>query len=229
MPGRLRTARAQKGRAPLPRTPGTHPPPGRTPGPGRSHVPDRPGIHPDHRPGRSPGARRRARVEGCRTQPSDRRGDPQPPGLSTPSGAEGPTRKKVPETDAIFGHIRAARSRAAAESDTLRTSIDTKAKVKIGDSCRGGRARGATAVKAVDHDTAPEAVLVPFGVLEIHRGAVPIHQPLFFLGRSKQTSDFIADGLESWWGERKPHHPGVGRIHIELDNGRKSPVAGRSS
>jgi len=65
----------------------------------------------------------------------------------------------------------------------------------------------------------PETVLVPFGVLEIHRGTVPIHQPLFFFGHSKQTSDFIADGLERWWGERKSSHPGVKRIHIELDNG----------
>jgi transposase len=66
---------------------------------------------------------------------------------------------------------------------------------------------------------APDAVLVPFGVLEIHRGAVAIHQPLFFFGHSKQTSDFIADCLERWWAERKASHPGVTRIHIELDNG----------
>jgi hypothetical protein len=101
----------------------------------------------------------------------------------------------------------------------LRISIDTKAKVKIGDFSRGGRARGATPVKAVDHDMSPEVVLVPFGVLEVHRGAVPVHQPLFFFGHSKQTSDFIADGLERWWAERKSSHPGVKRIHIELDNG----------
>ena len=74
-------------------------------------------------------------------------------------------------------------------------------------------------MSAVDHDMSPKAVLVPFGVLEVHRGAVPIHQPLFFFGHSKQTSDFIADGLERWWAERKSSHPGVERIHIELDNG----------
>ena len=74
-------------------------------------------------------------------------------------------------------------------------------------------------MRAVDHDMAPEVVLVPFGVLEVHRGTVPIHQPLFVFGHSKQTSDFIADGLERWWAERKSSHPGVKRIHIELDNG----------
>jgi hypothetical protein len=74
-------------------------------------------------------------------------------------------------------------------------------------------------VKALDHDMGPEAVLVPFGVLELSRGAVPIHQPWFLFGHSRQTSDFLADGLELWWSERKPVHVGVTRLHIELDNG----------
>jgi hypothetical protein len=91
--------------------------------------------------------------------------------------------------------------------------------VKVGAFSRGGVTRSATPVKAVDHDMAPDAVLVPFGILELNRGATPIHQPLFFFGRSKETSDFIADGLERWWDERKALYPGVGRIHIELDNG----------
>ncbi len=91
--------------------------------------------------------------------------------------------------------------------------------MKIGDFSRGGEARGTTPVKAVDHDMAPDAVLVPFGILELNRGATPIHQPLFFFGHSKQTSDFIADGLERWWDERKVLYPGIRRLHIELDNG----------
>jgi transposase len=65
----------------------------------------------------------------------------------------------------------------------------------------------------------PDALLVPFGVLELMRGPTAIHQPLFFFGRSKETSDFIADGLELWWGERKTLYSGVKRLHIELDNG----------
>ena len=65
----------------------------------------------------------------------------------------------------------------------------------------------------------PKAVLIPFGVLEVRRGAAPVHQPVFDFGHSKQTSDFIADGRERWWAERKASHPGVTRIHIELDNG----------
>jgi transposase len=101
----------------------------------------------------------------------------------------------------------------------LRISIDTKAKVKIGDFARGGAARAADPVKAVDHDMSPDARLVPFGVLELSRGPTAIHQPLFVFGRSNETSDFIADGLELWWAERKARYPGVKRLHIELDNG----------
>ena len=80
-------------------------------------------------------------------------------------------------------------------------------------------ARAAEPVKAVDHDMSPDALLVPFGVLELNRGNVPIHQPWFLFGHSKDTSDFIADGLELWWNERKTVHLGVKRLHIELDNG----------
>ena len=125
----------------------------------------------------------------------------------------------MPETDAIFAHVQATRIETAAESDTLRISIDTKAKVKLGDFSRGGAARGGEAVKALDHDMAPEAVLVPFGILELNRGAVPIQQPWFLFGHSKETSDFLIDGLDQWWIERKAVHVGVKRLHIELDNG----------
>ena len=65
----------------------------------------------------------------------------------------------------------------------------------------------------------PDAILVPFGVLELNRGAQTIHQPLFFFGHSKQTSDFIADGIDHWWYERQAAYYGLKRLQIELDNG----------
>jgi transposase len=74
-------------------------------------------------------------------------------------------------------------------------------------------------VRAVDHDMSPEATLVPFGVLEVSRGKGAVNQPWFLFGHSRDTSDFIADGLEQWWTERKAAHPGVKRLHMELDNG----------
>lgn len=91
--------------------------------------------------------------------------------------------------------------------------------MKVGDFSRGGEARGGEAVRALDHDMAPESIVVPFGILEMNRGAVPIHPPWFLFGHSKETSDFLADGLDLWWDERKVVHGGVRRLHIELDNG----------
>jgi hypothetical protein len=125
----------------------------------------------------------------------------------------------VPETDAIFAHVHHARGESAAHPHTLRVSIDTQAKVTVGEFSRGGERRAAEAVRAADHDMHPSAVLVPFGVPEVSRGATPVHQPWVLFGHSRETSDFLADGLERWWAERKAAHPGVTRLHVELDNG----------
>ena len=50
-----------------------------------------------------------------------------------------------------------------------------------------GMTLAAEPLKALDHDMAPEAILVPFGVLELNRGPVAIHQPMFAFGHSKGT------------------------------------------
>lgn len=64
-----------------------------------------------------------------------------------------------------------------------------------------------------------DALLVPLGILELNRGTKVIQQPMFIFGNSKETSDFIADGLKLWWTERKTLYLSVQRLHIELDNG----------
>jgi len=47
--------------------------------------------------------------------------------------------KKAKDTDAIFANVGAARREARADPETLEISIDTKAKVAVGDYCRGGK------------------------------------------------------------------------------------------
>jgi DDE family transposase len=105
-------------------------------------------------------------------------------------------------------------TQAAGESETLRISLDTKAKVKIGEFSRGGVARGRAAVQAADHDLHPSAVLTPAGILE-----VDTNQLNLIFGTSRDTSDFVADCLELWWINRRATHPGVRRLLIDLDNG----------
>jgi transposase len=91
--------------------------------------------------------------------------------------------------------------------------------VKIGSFSRGGRSRGAAALQAADHDMGADAILVPFGILEAARGTEPIDQLWLGFGESRETSDFIADGLHAWWSERQALYADVRRLHIELDNG----------
>jgi transposase len=91
--------------------------------------------------------------------------------------------------------------------------------VKIGPYSRGGRSRGAAAVQAADHDMGAEAILVPFGILEASRGGASIDQLWLGFGESRETSDFIVDGLEAWWLQRQTLYSDIQRLHIELDNG----------
>ena len=122
--------------------------------------------------------------------------------------------KKIPETDALFEHVGRAHLRSDQEDDCLRISMDAKAKVKLGEFSRGGKSRGSQPKKACDHDMGPEALLVPFGILETE-----IAQFMVVFGRSRETSDFIVDCLQLWWDERKAVYSHIRKLQIDLDNG----------
>lgn len=47
--------------------------------------------------------------------------------------------KKVPQTDAIFANVAAAKAEARSDPETLEIAMDTKAKVALGDYSRGGK------------------------------------------------------------------------------------------
>ncbi len=106
--------------------------------------------------------------------------------------------KKIKETDAIFDNVHKINQEADEDTETLRISIDTKAKVKIGDFSRGGKARSKEPPEAVDHDMHPAAKLVPCGILGIVAAVLTT-----VVGNSAETSDFIVDALQIWWDDRK--------------------------
>jgi len=122
--------------------------------------------------------------------------------------------KKIKETDAIFANVRNAHDRSARDEGCLRISMDGKAKVKVGEFSRGGRSRGTEARKACDHDMNAEAILAPFGIVEVDCG-----QLFVVFGTSRETSDFIVDCLQLWWDERKSIYRHIRRLQIDLDNG----------
>ena len=96
----------------------------------------------------------------------------------------------------------------------MRISIDTKAKVGIGELSRGGMRRGIEAPKAHDHDMGIEEKLVPCGILEVEAA-----QPTTVVGNSAETSDFIVDALSIWWEDRKENYVNIKELVINMDNG----------
>lgn len=122
--------------------------------------------------------------------------------------------KKIPEVDKIFKNVEEANSKADNDKETLRISIDSKAKVKIGEFSRNGKSRCEVEKKAADHDMDPDAKLVPFGILDVVSGLLTI-----YFGTSAETSDFIVDSLQLWWNDNKDRYAHIKEIVINLDNG----------
>ncbi len=122
--------------------------------------------------------------------------------------------KKVRETDAIFENVDRENQDSDEREDSLRISIDTKAKLNVGDLSRGGRSRGVEATKAEDHDMEIKEKLVPYGILDVWGGLLTI-----IFGTSRQTSDFIADCLQQWWDTNKDRYAHIRQLVITLDNG----------
>ena len=122
--------------------------------------------------------------------------------------------KKIAETDAIFENVNEANRQADEDPETLRISIDAKAKVNIGDFSRGGKSREKEPEEALDHDMNPEIKMVPFGVFE----PTTNHMSIVF-STSIETSDFVVDSMELWWDENKERHANIRTLVINLDNG----------
>jgi hypothetical protein len=97
---------------------------------------------------------------------------------------------------------------------SLRISIDSKAKVKIGNLSRGGKARTLEPKKANDHDTEWSSVLVPFGILNTNNEQLSI-----YMGQSAETSDFIVDCLSDWWQANQLQSSDFDEWVINLDSG----------
>ena len=122
--------------------------------------------------------------------------------------------KKIPQTDAIFENVFRENQASDDNPKSLRVSIDTKAKVKIGNLSRGGKARTLEAKQADDHDTEWDKVLVPFGILNTHNDQLSI-----YVGQSAETSDFIVDCLAAWWADNQLDYPHLDELVIDLDGG----------
>lgn len=65
--------------------------------------------------------------------------------------------KKVEQVDEMFDNVHKINRESDDNPESLRISIDAKAKVKIGPFYRNGKSRDREAKKAADHDMSPIA------------------------------------------------------------------------
>jgi len=123
--------------------------------------------------------------------------------------------KKIPETNDIFKQLHELHTEAAEDETVLRISIDAKATVLIGLLSRGGKTR--VEVRALDHDTEPDAKLTPYGIF------LPQYDELYlYFTTSRVTSDFIVDCLCDFWSVVRERFPHVRTLLINQDNGREN-------
>ncbi|QTA79376.1 Transposase DDE domain-containing protein [Desulfonema limicola] len=101
--------------------------------------------------------------------------------------------KKIKQVDEIFENVWEANRQSDENPESLRISIDAKAKVNVGEFSRNGKSRDREPKKAGDHDMNPKSKLVPYGILNVLTGLLTI-----FIGTSYETSDFIVDCIEMW-------------------------------
>jgi len=130
--------------------------------------------------------------------------------------------KKPKQVDEIFENVWEVNRQSDENPESLRISIDAKAKLNIGESSRNGKSRDLEPKKAGDHDMNPECKLVPYGILNVLTGLLTI-----FFGTSFETSDFIVDCLEMWWDQNKEAYIQIKELVINSDNGPNS-ASGRT-
>ena len=123
--------------------------------------------------------------------------------------------KRIPETDDIFRQLHKLHKEADEDETILRISMDAKATVLIGLLSREGKTR--VEVRALDHDTQPDAKLTPYGIF------LPQYDELYlYFTTSRVTSDFIVDCLCDFWWLVRQRFPHVRILLINQDNGREN-------
>ena len=127
--------------------------------------------------------------------------------------------KKTDATDAIFANVKGVRKQVRNDPETLEISMDTKAKVALGEYVRGGKTRtdgDGEVPKGWDHDPPAKEKLVPIGILMVATGA------LMLLFGAHETSDAWVDALQLWWLQVRADLGHIKRLVISLDNGPKN-------
>lgn len=121
--------------------------------------------------------------------------------------------KKVPETDAIFAHVKLRLlALELSGNDTIAWSIDDKAKKKLGNIAENGKSYANK--NADDHDTSYEKIVTPFGILNLKTNKTYI-----YCTDNNSTAEFKADCIEERLKEELNENPNIKKLMLFLDNG----------
>lgn len=127
--------------------------------------------------------------------------------------------KKIPETDAIFAHVK-LRLLAVELSgdDTIAWSIDDKAKKPLGNFSENGKSYANK--KANDHDTNYEKVITSFGILNLKTNKTYV-----YCTDNNSTAEFKVDCIEERLNEELKTNPNIKKLMLFLDNGPENSSA----
>lgn len=117
--------------------------------------------------------------------------------------------KKIPETDRIFANVNKKLNEVLLPN-VLALSIDDKTSKYIGNLSGGGYSW--IEKEALDHDTLPDYILKPFGVMNLEANEVDV-----YCTTSNSTANFKVDMLDKYLCEHLT--PGINKVLIFLDNG----------
>lgn len=117
--------------------------------------------------------------------------------------------KKIPETDMIFANIN-SKLKEVLLPGVLALSIDDKTAKYIGNLSGGGYSW--ITKEALDHDTLPDYILKPFGIMNLKTKEVDV-----YCTTSNSTANFKVDMLDKYLCEHLTSH--IDKVLIFLDNG----------
>ena len=120
--------------------------------------------------------------------------------------------KRIEKTDAIFKNVFAKKEEMKNNDNIVAISIDDKVAKYIGKLSALGYS---WLVKlAYDHDTNPDCIAKPFGIMDIKEKLVHV-----FCTLSNSTANFKVDCIEEFITQKLKNTPNIEKLMIMLDNG----------
>ena len=124
--------------------------------------------------------------------------------------------KKIKETDEIFDNVNKKKAQLYESDDNIiAISIDDKVAKYVGYLSGGGKSW--IERNALDHDTNPDYIVKPFGIMDLKTKKVEL-----YCTTSNSTADFKVDSIEKYLKQKLIQNPNINTLMIFLDNGSEN-------